>query len=298
MNDKQMECFIAVAKTLNFTEAAEMVFSTQPTISRLISSLEDELGMALLYRTNKEVRLTPAGSIIYALFLSLRDEFDEKVAMAHNVDRGIEGTVRLDLASETELDILWDKIIPEFQELHPQIDFVYECNVPKVINDRLLNNETDLAIVIMDNDIDAAKLKCDPIITTHMFLVCGKTHPLAKAGWLDPDILEDSVIWTIFSEKKQAEIVSRLYDYLGVRSWKIHHTDDGNTNRINVRMGNGILFMDPITQKLDEDNYVCFPLPEEYSEVPFSAVWKSDNINPALAMFLEFLHENVVNETR
>lgn len=63
MNTTQLECFLAVAETLNFSKAAEMVNISQPAVSHQISSLEAELGVRLFLRTNKSVQLTKEGLI-------------------------------------------------------------------------------------------------------------------------------------------------------------------------------------------------------------------------------------------
>ena len=59
-----MECFIEVTRTGNFTNAAENLFITQPALSRIIKSLEDELGTQLFIRTRKKLILTDAGLIL------------------------------------------------------------------------------------------------------------------------------------------------------------------------------------------------------------------------------------------
>ena len=69
----QLECFCALADSLNFTQTANAMFITQPALSRAISSLEQELQLTLLQRTTHSVTLTPAGKIFSsrALFSSL-----------------------------------------------------------------------------------------------------------------------------------------------------------------------------------------------------------------------------------
>lgn len=63
MNTTQLECFMEVANFLNFSRAAERLRITQPAVSHQISTLEDELGVKLFYRTSKSVRLTPEGDL-------------------------------------------------------------------------------------------------------------------------------------------------------------------------------------------------------------------------------------------
>ena len=61
MNLKQLEAFVKVAETKNFSEAARQMYLTQPTVSAHVASLEKELDTSLLCRNTKKVELTDAG---------------------------------------------------------------------------------------------------------------------------------------------------------------------------------------------------------------------------------------------
>ena len=63
MNTTQLECFLAVANTLNFSRAADRLQITQPAVSHQIRTLEDELGVQLFNRNSKQVRLTQEGHL-------------------------------------------------------------------------------------------------------------------------------------------------------------------------------------------------------------------------------------------
>lgn len=289
MNDRQIECFLSVAQTLNFTDAARELYTTQPTISRLIHSLEEELNVPLFYRTNKAVRLTTSGVILYEHLREWRESWDEVLVRAQNINRGMDGHLCLGFASEADLDILWDQIIPAFQEKYPNIAFQYESTRPTDICQKLENRMFDLAIELRREQIDTVKFCSDVIFSSEMTLVCGKSHPLAQKDELDPALLENTVIWTVFSEKKQNELVRDLFRHLGVKNWNIKYTEDFKTSLVNVRMGNGIMFIDPVTKKLDSEHFHIFELPKEYAKIHFSVVWFRDNTNPALPLFLEHL---------
>lgn len=61
MNTTQLECFVQVAQNLSFRRAAEELHLSQPTVSKQVASLEDELGGSLFIRTTREVALTELG---------------------------------------------------------------------------------------------------------------------------------------------------------------------------------------------------------------------------------------------
>jgi DNA-binding transcriptional LysR family regulator len=92
---RQLRAFVAVAEELNFTRAAERLFLGQQAVSKSVSQLEKELGVALLERTTREVRLTPAGEALLTDGREALRRADEAFERASAVGRGLEGTIRL-----------------------------------------------------------------------------------------------------------------------------------------------------------------------------------------------------------
>ncbi len=60
---RQVECFLAVARTGNLSRAAEEMYLTQPTLTARLKALEEELGDQLFVRTSRGMRLTEAGRV-------------------------------------------------------------------------------------------------------------------------------------------------------------------------------------------------------------------------------------------
>src|SRR5699024_12453416 len=63
--DQQLKVFVTVAEKKNFSRAAEALYMTQPAVSQYIRTLEENIGVRLLDRTNKYVNLNQAGEIVY-----------------------------------------------------------------------------------------------------------------------------------------------------------------------------------------------------------------------------------------
>ncbi len=89
---RQLRAFVAVAQELNFTRAAERLHLGQQAVSKSVRQLERELGVTLLERTTREVRLTQAGLALLDGATRALDAADAAVARAREVGRGTAGT--------------------------------------------------------------------------------------------------------------------------------------------------------------------------------------------------------------
>ena len=102
MNIRQIEYFLEIAKCKNISDAAENLFVTQPTLGRQMSAMESELNMQLFIRSNKGVKLTPAGAVMYQEFQALMDHYRRALKrgeMVHALNRGeLDLGVSIDLA--------------------------------------------------------------------------------------------------------------------------------------------------------------------------------------------------------
>jgi DNA-binding transcriptional LysR family regulator len=92
---RQLRAFVTVAETLNFTRAAEQLHLGQQAVSKRVGQLERELGVTLLERTTREVRLTAAGSALLATGREALAAADRAFAAARAAGRGLAGSVRV-----------------------------------------------------------------------------------------------------------------------------------------------------------------------------------------------------------
>lgn len=289
MTDKQIECFIAIAESLNFTQASEKLFMSQPTISRQINLLEEELGFELFYRNHKSVRLTSAGLVMLKAFREMEEIYETQKYKALQMNLGKTGSIKIGLVTNLDIDALWDTIIPKFQKQYPDISLQYECYPFHTIAEKLNQTDMDIIFTHATEQIKAMKFEYDIVFTTQMRLVCGKKHPIAQKGCFSSEDLKNETVWTIFPEENQRTLLKKLYHQYGVSHFPVKSVPNFSTVLVNVRMGNGILFIDPITRRLPEDSFYQLTLPEEVSEVSIAVMWNKNNLNPAIPLLLKFL---------
>src|SRR4051794_21431628 len=92
---QQLRTFVAVAERLSFTRAAEALGVTQQSVSRTVRALEDELGVVVLERSTREVRLTAAGAELLEAARDLLARADALVERIRGVAGASAGTVRV-----------------------------------------------------------------------------------------------------------------------------------------------------------------------------------------------------------
>ena len=152
MEIRVLRYFLAVAREESITAAANFLHLTQPTLSRQIHDLEEELGQQLLVRKNHRVVLTPEGML-------LRKRAEEILTMVDKTEsefRSMETTVSGDVyigSGETQAIRKIAKIIRQLQQDYPEIRYhMHSGNAPD-ITDRLDNGLLDFGILIQPADI-------------------------------------------------------------------------------------------------------------------------------------------------
>lgn len=119
MTLQALRCFAAVAKYLNYAEAAKQLYVSQPAVTHQIKQLETELGVRLFDRTQRTVRLTSAGALFYTQVPDILNRLD--LAVEH-VQRNSQFTDVLTIGCEStiRLEVL-PQIYAEFQQTCPTV---------------------------------------------------------------------------------------------------------------------------------------------------------------------------------
>ena len=176
---RQLEAFIATAEFKKMSEAAKHLYISQPTISQIISELEKEYDTKLFERQAKELRITPAGSL---LLKSAR----EIMAIEQNLKQNMKTMNRIRPlrvgATVTVGANIIGKIIAQITEEYPDIDVFVNVSNTHQIEHMLLNNELDIAIaegIMTHNELNAK-----PVFVDKLCIICGKNHPFAGRPYL------------------------------------------------------------------------------------------------------------------
>jgi DNA-binding transcriptional LysR family regulator len=117
MEMHQVRYFLAVARTLNFTKAAEECNVAQPSLTRAIKLLEGEFAGDLFRRERPHAMLTPLGERMYPLLKQCYDSAQSARALAAMINQGEVGVLKIAVASSIELNL----IVSEVTELRKSV---------------------------------------------------------------------------------------------------------------------------------------------------------------------------------
>lgn len=156
MTTDQIRFFLSLAARLNFRAVAERFFITQPTLSRQIASLEEELQVKLFERSTKGVTLTPAGEVFYRgisdIYRDLQDVITQTQNTAARQDLRLVVAVQDDQRMSHQISVA----LAEFARRYPDIRIVLRRVPVNVLYDGLLTGDYHIINML---DIDGQYLR-------------------------------------------------------------------------------------------------------------------------------------------
>lgn len=186
MEMQQVRYFLGVARTLNFTRAAEECNVTQPALTRAIKQLEDELGGELIRREGRNTHLTDLGNRMQPLLQQCYDSAVTAKTLATKIKKGEVPTLSLAVSRRLDLKL----ILAPLAEMHRSfsgLQLKLRRGTGAQIGMMLKNGEVDLAIGgSLGETWD--RLEVWPMFSETFDLVVGADHALAMRNEIDLDV--------------------------------------------------------------------------------------------------------------
>lgn len=187
MEIRTLQNFLTAAREENITKAAEILHITQPTLSRQIKSLEEELGQKLFIRHSFHIELTEAGML-------LRKQAEDLLAMAnkiydgfHSMDDVTGGDIYFGLAESYQVGFLAD-FIKEFKIKYPNLRYHITSGDTEQVIEKLEKGILDFAAIVETPDFSKYNVVPFPE-ADRWILVVPADHPLAEKTSIIPDDL-------------------------------------------------------------------------------------------------------------
>jgi LysR family transcriptional activator of glutamate synthase operon len=178
MEIRQLRYLLLLSEELNFTRAAKRGNVAQPALSRQIQKLEEELGIPLVDRTSRRVKLTPDGFDFVARARRALDELDAARAAAQSAVDLLSGRVTIGM-TQTPGPLNAPRLLAAFHRLHPDVDLALQEDLSVRLADRLRADDLDLGF-LSNIDVRARRgLEMQSLASEELLLVIARHHPLA-----------------------------------------------------------------------------------------------------------------------
>jgi DNA-binding transcriptional LysR family regulator len=178
MELRHLRYFVAVASELHFGRAAARLFISQPALSQQIRSLEGELGLKLLERNRRGVRLTPEGEAFLAEARAVVQQADRAAAVARALAEGATGRLRMSYVI-TMSGGLPELIVSEYRRRYPGVEITAESGSTAQNVERLNRGDLDVAFVHPPFE-NGADLTWVEIATEPLVVALPSRHPLSR----------------------------------------------------------------------------------------------------------------------
>ena len=286
MEIRVLRYFLEVAREENITKAAAYLHISQPTLSRQLKDLEDELGKKLFIRSNYSVHLTEEGMLLRKRAEDILGMVDKTTEEFRSLDEINGGDIHIGCAESDDIKYFIQTVL-HLKEKYPRIRYHFYSSGTDSVNDRLERGLLDMAIIVQPVDLSKYNYLKMPADNTWGVLM-RKDSPLAKKKVIRKEDLQNIPI--INSRQAMQDV---LLDWFGEDQDKLNivATYDLLFNAsVMVREGMGYaLGFDKLIYTGD-DSELCFRPLEPQLASPMYIIWKKyQAFTPVASLLLEEL---------
>ena len=289
MELRHLRYFVAVAETENVSRAALHLHISQPAVSRQVRDLEDEIGLPLLRRVGKSVRLTDAGRVF----------LNEARAILNGTNEAVVKTRVVGGKSETELQVgdfplvaarIMPRLLRSYQEAMPNVhvklhDWPVEKEIAAVRQGRL-----QLAIIIPPLTGNVRReLRFQELVTIRVCLAVSRNHPFARRKAVSlTEAAREPFIGLLHEEYPQHRVyVNAIFAGVKDKPRFVEEHDGWSELFFAVDAGRGVAIASNAFNHALGDGVKLLPLTPEPKRVPVGIISRKGRLSPAAEKFCE-----------
>lgn len=287
MELRHLRYFVAVAEELSFTRAAARLHVSLPPLSRQIRDLEQELGIDLLVRSTRNVRLTEAGRLFQLEAAAVLQRTNEAVESIRALTQNSHGRVRVGYAASPTIEIL-PRALQRFHELKPHARVELQDMSTEGMLRGLKERALDVALFV---SIARPKIEGIAVEEIAKYPIRVAMHPEHRFARLRRVRLRDvaSQPLVTFSRDQYPEAHRALAKILApyTRSPNIVAEYDTSVSLIaGVESGCGVALVFETAGRLAGGRLILRPLDPEPPPLPISVAYRAERATSATLCFV------------
>ena len=291
-----MNRYIALQKIIElggFTKAADALGYTQSSISQMIASLENELGIKLLTRSRHGVKLTIEGAELFPFIERSIYQYRSMQEKANEI-KGIEtGIIRVGIISSVTCHWM-PQLINGFKEEYPNVQFLFHQGDYTLIPEWIASGQIDFGFV---NPLAGTNLKTKTVKSGEMLAVLPKNHPLAKKKSIQlQDIAAEPYI--LLEEGHYSEPMA-AFEAAGIQPNIQYTIHDDYAIMMMVEAGLGVSILAELILRRTNYDIVCLPIDPPITRTLAVGYKDKDSLPIASKYFIDYLmaHKEGVSQS-
>lgn len=292
LNLKQIETFITVANCLNFTKAAEELYMTQSSVSKVIKSLEDELDTQLFYR-NPHIELTDIGRAIYTQstnIITLMKSIPLEIDNYHELNKG---EIKIGIPPLTGSSF-FPRILGDFNTRYPNVELKLFESGSKHIENKLEEGTLDIGIMV-PNPLKKVIFDSIEFVRSPLLVVVNENNKLSCKTQIAFNELKDEKFVLFHEDFKLYDKIIERCKLENFEPYIICKSSQKEFIAEMVASGVGVALLPEVTcMELNKKNLVYIPLEEPTIYLNLSIAWKKDRyLSHASREWIKFAAEKL-----
>lgn len=287
-----LRAFVEAARCENFTQAAAALFVSQPSLSKQIAQLEQEVGLPLFERASRGVQLTPAGRFLYERWKDIPNLITHDVYRAKKIAAGATGDLCVGILEGQEIRSVILSRLDTFAREYPQLSVSLERETFSGLRRGLESGRYDL-IITLSFEVDYIKGALqEVIIASKGVIAISRSNPKAGVKSLTLDMLADESFVSIAPEESPNgyALMVRQCTAHGFQPRIVRQHSSLESLLLSVEAGIGIAILDQNTRLKKGDSVRLVPIRgSDFSHI--SAVWLDSNADPSVRLLAQALRE-------
>lgn len=287
MELRVLQYFLAAAREENITKAAALLHITQPTLSRQLMHMEEELGVKLFRRGKHNILLTEEGMLLRRRAQEIVDLAEKTAKELKHEEEAVSGEISIGCGETQNMKPLSEMIV-SFRKKYPDVGFSIYTAIADDVKERLENGILDMGLLLEPVEISRYHYIRMPL-KEKWHVLMRKDSQLARKQKIMPEDLADVPL--IIAKRQSVRNV--LENWFGHGKEKLHVVSTCNISYYNqsVMVESGIGMALVMEFSCNQDTLCLRPL-EPALESSCVLVWKKNQaLSPAMLRFIEHAKE-------
>ncbi|WP_164918991.1 MULTISPECIES: LysR family transcriptional regulator [Acutalibacteraceae] len=283
---RELEYVIAVVENGSVSKAAESLFISQPSLSRYLKDLEDNIGVQLFRRVHNRLVLTYAGERYVAVGKNILRLYNELETELQNINEAVTGRLRIGIAS-LRMSYIMPGILKNYITKYPLVEVQMFENPTKELEEMLISDKIDIAI-INGNECNA-QITYQPFFTEEILLAVPYNHPLAQKGaskdscqypWMDLRLTQYQPFIILSDHQRLYDISMQIFEKYNIHPKTALCTKSAESAFRLVEAGIGLTFVPETFTRfsLTDKPPALFSIGEPCIQWKLCAAWKTEGL--------------------